>query len=75
MYRFTLSNNITQNNKIGLILAANVVIVDLAKKADVILMTPNMVSQTHVYSISTARVVFYNKAEKASELGSLARFA
>ena len=36
-----LSNNITQDNKIGLILAANVVIIDLAKKANIILITPN----------------------------------
>jgi hypothetical protein len=58
----------------GLILAANVVITDLAKKANVILITPNMVSQTYTHSISAIRVVFYNKARKASELGSLTRF-
>ena len=70
-----LSNNITQDNKIGLILIANVVIIDLAKKANIILITPNIVSQTRIYSISAIRVVFYNKARKASKLGSLARFA
>jgi hypothetical protein len=70
-----LSNNITQDNKIGLILTANIVIIDLAKKADVILITPNIVSQTHIYSISAIHIVFYNKARKASKLGSLTRFA
>jgi len=54
---------------------ANVVIINLAKKANVILITPNIVSQTYVYSISAIRVVFYNKAKKASKLGSLTRFA
>jgi len=58
----------------GLILAANIVIIHLAKKADIILITPNMVLQTCVYSISAARVVFYNKARKASKLNNLARF-
>ena len=37
------SNNITQDNKIGLILAANIVIIDLAKKASIILIIPNIV--------------------------------
>ena len=59
----------------GLILIANVVIIDLAKKANVILIIPNMVSQTYVYSISAIYIVFYNKARKASKLGSLTRFA
>jgi len=57
-----LGNNITQDNKIGLILTANIVIIDLAKKADVILITPNIVSQTCIYSISAIYAVFYNKA-------------
>ena len=59
----------------GLTLAANVVIVDLAKKANIILITPDMVSQTYIHSISAIRVVFHDKAGKASKLGSLARFA
>ena len=59
----------------GLILIANIVIIDLAKKADIILITPNIVSQTCIYSISTARAVFHNKAGKASKLGSLTGFA
>ena len=58
----------------GLTLAANIVIIDLAKKANVILITPNIVSQTCIYSISAIRIVFHNKARKASELGSLTRF-
>ena len=58
----------------GLILVANVVITDLVKKANVILITPNIVSQTYIYSISAICVVFYNKARKASKLGSLTRF-
>jgi len=53
---------------------ANVVIIDLAKKANIILITPNMVSQTYTHSISAIYIVFYNKAEKAFKLGSLARF-
>jgi len=61
-----LSNNITQNNKIGLILAANIVIIDLAKKANIILIIPNIVLQTYIHSISAIRAVFYNKAGKAS---------
>ena len=32
-----------QDNKMGLILVANVVIIDLAKKADIIFIIPNMV--------------------------------
>jgi len=48
---------------------------DLAKKANVILITPNIVLQTCVYSISAVRAVFHNEARKASELGNLARFA
>ena len=59
----------------GLILAANIVIIHLAKKANVILIIPNVVSQTCAHSISAAYVVFYNKARKASKLNSLARFA
>ena len=59
----------------GLILIANIVIADLAKKADIIFMTPNMVLQTCIYSISAAHVVFYNKAKKASKLNSLTKFA
>jgi hypothetical protein len=58
----------------GLTLAANIVIVDLAKKANIIFITPDIVSQTYIYSISAIRIVFYNKARKASKLGNLARF-
>jgi len=54
---------------------ANIVIIYLAKKADVIFITPNMVSQTYAYSISAIRAVFYNKARKASKLGNFTRFA
>ena len=57
-----------------LIFMANVVIIDLAKKANVILITPNIVSQTYIYFISTIRTVFHNKAKKAFKLGSFARF-
>jgi len=38
-----LSNNITQDNKIGLILIANIVIINLAKKANIIFIILNMV--------------------------------
>ncbi len=58
----------------GLILTANIVITDLAKKANIILITPNIVLQTCVHSISTAHAVFYNEARKASKLNSLAGF-
>ena len=54
---------------------ANIVIIDLAKKANIILIIPNVVSQTYTHSINTVRTVFYNEAGKASKLGSLARFA
>ena len=57
-----------------LILTANVVITDLAKKANVILITPNIVSQTYTYSISTIYTVFYNKAKKVFKLGSFTKF-
>ena len=70
-----LGNNITQNNKIGLTLIANIVIINLAKKANVILIIPNMVLQTYTHSISAIYIVFHNKAGKASKLGSLTRFA
>ena len=53
---------------------ANIVIIDLVKKADVILIILNMVLQTCVYFISIVRVVFYNKARKASKLDSLTKF-
>ena len=59
----------------GLTLAANIVIIDLVKKADVIFITPNMVLQTCIYFISTVYTVFYNKAGKVSKLSSLIRFA
>ena len=58
----------------GLTLVANIVITDLAKKADVIFITPNMVLQTCIYSISTIYTVFYNKARKAFKLSSFTRF-
>ena len=58
----------------GLIFIANIIIIDLAKKADIIFMTPNIVSQTYAHFISTAHAVFYVEAGKASELGSLTRF-
>ena len=54
---------------------ANIVIADLAKKANIILIIPNIVLQTYVYFISAIYIVFYNKARKASKLGSFARFA
>ena len=54
---------------------ANVVIADLAKKANIILIIPDIVSQTYIYSISAIYIVFYNKARKASKLGSFTRFA
>jgi len=59
----------------GLTLTANIVITDLAKKANVILIIPNIVSQTRAYSISAVYIVFHNKAKKVSKLGSLTRFA
>ena len=58
----------------GLTLAANIVIADLAKKANIIFITPNVVSQTHAHSISTIYAVFHNKARKVFKLGSLTRF-
>jgi hypothetical protein len=54
---------------------ANIVITDLAKKANIIFIIPDIVLQTYIHSISAIRVVFYNEAGKASEPGSLARFA
>ena len=58
----------------GITLAANIVIIDLAKKANIILIIPNIVLQTYIYSISAIYIVFYNKARKAPKLGSLTRF-
>ena len=43
LYQFIFSNNITQDNKMGLTLAANIVIINLAKKANIILITLNVV--------------------------------
>ena len=74
LYRFALSDNITQNNKIGLTLTANIVITDLAKKADIIFITPNIVLETYTHSISTINIVFYNKTKKVSKLGSFTKF-
>ena len=37
------SDNITQNNKIELTFIANIIIIDLAKKANVIFIIPNIV--------------------------------
>ena len=59
----------------GLILMANIVITNLAKKANIILIIPNIVLQTRIYFISAIRVVFYNEARKAFKLGSFTRFA
>ena len=53
---------------------ANIVIMDLAKKADVIFIIPNIVLQTYTHSISTIYTVFHNKAKKAPKLNSLAKF-
>ena len=59
----------------GLILAANIIITDLVKKANIIFITPNIVLQTYIYFISTTRAVFYNKAKKAFKLNSFTKFA
>jgi len=56
----------------GLILTANIVITDLAKNANIILITPNIVLQTYTHSISAVYAVFYNKARKVSKLGRFA---
>ena len=58
-----------------MIFAANIVIINLTKKADVIFIIPNMVSQTYIYFINVIYIVFYNKAKKASKLSSLIKFA
>ena len=58
----------------GLTLMANIVITDLAKKANIIFIIPNIVLQICIYSISTIYIVFYNKTRKAFKLGSLAKF-
>ena len=65
----------TQNNKIKLTFVANVIITDLAKKINVIFITPDVVSQTHAHSINIIYTVFYNKAKKTSKLGSFTGFA
>jgi hypothetical protein len=59
----------------GLTLTANIIIINLAKKANIIFIIPNVVLQTYIYSISATRAVFYNKARKVSKLSSLAKFA
>ena len=58
----------------GLTLAANIVIIDLAKKANVIFIIPNMVLQTYIYFISTVHTAFYNKAKKVFKLNSFTKF-
>ena len=59
----------------GLIFVANIVIIDLAKKADIIFIIPDIVLQTYIYFISAVCVVFYNKAKKVFKLNSLTKFA
>ena len=59
----------------GLTLAANIVIIDLAKKANIIFIILNMVSQIYIYSISAIHTVFYDKAKKVFKLNNLAKFA
>ena len=59
----------------GLILAANIVFTDLAKKANIIFIILNIVLQTYIYCISAIRVVFHNKTKKAFKLGNLTKFA
>jgi len=54
---------------------ANIVIIDLAKKANIIFIIPNIVLQTYIYSISVIYTVFYNKIKKAFKLGSFTKFA
>ena len=68
-----LSNNIIQNNKMGLTLTANIVIADLAKKANIIFITLNIVLQTYIHFISTIYIVFHNKAKKVSKLNSFTK--
>ena len=75
LHQFVFGDNIMQNNKMGLTPTANVIIADLAKKADVIFITPDVVLQICAHSINAAHAVFYNKAEKMSKLNSLAGFA
>jgi len=57
-----------------LIFIVNIVITDLAKKANIIFIIPNMVLQTYTHSISIIYTIFHNKAKKAFKLGSLAGF-
>ncbi len=59
----------------GLIFIANVVIVDLTKKADIIFIIPNIVSQTCIHFISTTYTVFHNKAGKVFKLNNFTKFA
>ena len=58
----------------GLTLTANIVITDLAKKADIIFIISNIVLQTCIYSINTVHAVFYNKAKKAFKLNNFTKF-
>ena len=58
----------------GLILIVNIVITDLAKKANIIFIILNIVLQTHIHFISTIYIVFYNKTGKASKLNNLTKF-
>ena len=43
LHWFVLGDNIMQDNKMGLILTANIVIIDLAKKANIIFIIPDIV--------------------------------
>ena len=54
---------------------ANIVIIDLVKKADVIFIIFDMVLQTCIYSISAVYIVFYDKARKVFKLNNFIRFA
>ena len=59
----------------GLTLVANIVIINLAKKANIILIIPNVILQTYIHFISVIYIIFHNKAGKASKLSSFTKFA
>ncbi|KAF2705425.1 hypothetical protein K504DRAFT_387693, partial [Pleomassaria siparia CBS 279.74] len=59
------------DNYTKLILATNAIITDVAKDADVILITPNVVLQARAHTISIARLILYNKASKENKPSSL----
>ena len=58
----------------GLIFIANIIIINLAKKVNIIFIIPDIVLQTYAYFINAIYIIFHNKARKVFKLGNFTEF-